>query len=69
MRKPFLKKKNFLPSSLLSSGAAAQVNKNGLLCIAQEPFFPVAWATFICVKSFTSVYITDRKAYNVIAKV
>lgn len=27
MRKPFLKRKNFLPSSLLSSVAAAQVNK------------------------------------------
>ena len=39
MRKPFLKRKNFLPSSLLSSVAAAQVNKKRLLCIAQEPFF------------------------------
>lgn len=68
MRKPFLKKKNFLPSSLLSSGAAAQVNKNGS-CASHKSRFSVAWATFICVKSFTSVYITDRKAYNVIAKV
>ena len=42
MRKPFLKRKNFLPSSLLSSVAAAQVNKKNGSCASHKSRFSVA---------------------------